>query len=490
MKLVVIGAVILATLGCQSSKKPSSAGSKPLTSKPLTTTTIATTTSMTLSKGLMLGLAQPPTDTCPAIPAYNPPDSKRPRYNLDIDIKADEGLVEGQQVEGEQQVRFVPGQSVDRLVFRLWPNGSRQNQAGAHLEVTEVRLGKGRLGKDSVVVQTELANPTTLVVPLATTLNAGSSIDVYLSWRLTLPGPSKDRLATDGTAIRLGSFFPLLAWEPGVGWALEPPTTRLAEAGTSPVADFTLRVKSPPDLSVLASGIPDGSGTWRAVAVRDIALSVGKFQTVTAVAQAPHLVTVTVGVHEGVTDDPNRYLQRIVSALEDFSRRYGPYPYTTYTMALTPGLTGGIEYPGFTMQGPNSHGRSTPHEVAHQWFYGLVGNNQGRDPWLDESLATWAEARFEGTLPNFMSKTIPTVARGQATQPMSWWDQHGDSYYRGVYVQPSQSLGALGNYDLVDCALRHYVATNAFQIARPANLTAALKTIFPDVASTFPVAEE
>ena len=32
------------------------------------------------------------------------------------------------------------------------------------------------------------------------------------------------------------------------------------------------------------------------------------------------------------------------------------------------------------------------HEVAHQWFYGMVGNSQFRDPWLDEAFATWAEA--------------------------------------------------------------------------------------------------
>ncbi|MDX1521367.1 MAG: M1 family aminopeptidase, partial [Anaerolineae bacterium] len=30
------------------------------------------------------------------------------------------------------------------------------------------------------------------------------------------------------------------------------------------------------------------------------------------------------------------------------------------------------------------------HEVAHQWFYGLVGNDQVDEPWLDEALAQFA----------------------------------------------------------------------------------------------------
>lgn len=35
-----------------------------------------------------------------------------------------------------------------------------------------------------------------------------------------------------------------------------------------------------------------------------------------------------------------------------------------------------------------------PHEVSHQWFFSLVGNNQALEPWLDEAIATYAEALF------------------------------------------------------------------------------------------------
>ena len=36
------------------------------------------------------------------------------------------------------------------------------------------------------------------------------------------------------------------------------------------------------------------------------------------------------------------------------------------------------------------------HEVAHMWFYGMVGNSQFRDPWLDEAFASWAESVVDG----------------------------------------------------------------------------------------------
>ena len=55
-----------------------------------------------------------------------------------------------------------------------------------------------------------------------------------------------------------------------------------------------------------------------------------------------------------------------------------------------------MEYPELVMVVDDP--TSVAHEVAHQWFYGLVGSDQWREPWLDESLATFAQRRLLGTL--------------------------------------------------------------------------------------------
>jgi hypothetical protein len=376
-------------------------------------------------------------------------------------------------VVGTTDVHFTPDLDTDRLVFRLWPNSPRPAQGGGSIETDAVTL-------DGQSVPTSLDDPTTLVVHPASPLVHGKAVDAHVSWTLTLPGPARDRIAREGDAVRLGSFFPILPWEPGYGWQTDPPTGQFAEASTAPVADFDVTVIVPPGLGVLASGVEVGPGHWSAVAMRDFALSVGRFTLASGTAMAPDPVHVTVGVEQGINEAPDRYLAKVVDVLADFGRRFGPYPWPAFTLAITPDVGGGIEYPGHVMESPGTLNVITPHEVGHQWFYALVGNDQGRDPWLDEGLASWAEARYDNSLDEYVSTPMPPGAAGHLGEPMTYWSRQPSIYDDGVYTQGVQALAALGPPDLVDCALRTYVAVFAYRIARPADLASALSATFPN----------
>ncbi|HEX9994282.1 MAG TPA: M1 family aminopeptidase [Acidimicrobiales bacterium] len=411
-------------------------------------------------------------DGCPAVPPPAVPDQQRPSYAVEATVDPEAGTI-----GGTLRARFTPDLPTDRLVFRLWPNGPRPAGAGVVLDVGPVT------SPDLGALASERPDPTTLVVRLPGELAAGQPVEVGLPWNLTVPGPTTDRVSKDGDSLRLGSFLPLLAWEPGVGWATDPPTAGYAEASTAPSADFELQVEVPAGYSVLGTGRAGDGGTWTAEAVRDVGLSVGRFTTATATAAAPDPVTVTVGVADGLADDPEAYAAAAVEALEDFGARYAPYPWPDLSIAVTAGLPGGIEYPATIFHGPETVDH-VAHEVGHQWFYGLVGNDQGRDPWLDEGLATWAQTRVDVPPIDGLPQPVPEDATGHAGDPMTFWEGHLDSYYRGVYVQSALALHELGDDDLVDCALRHYVADRAYGIARPSDLFDALRLVFPDAEAT------
>jgi hypothetical protein len=398
------------------------------------------------------------------------PDPDRPRYRLRIRVRPEQGVV-----TGRLRVAFTPDLATGKLVFRLWPNGPRQMSAGTRLEV-------GRVDSDGRRLDAQLTNPTTLEIDPGPRLMPGETIEVSLPWRLELPGPSFDRISADGTSLRLGSFFPLLAWQPGAGWLRDPPSTSLAETSTSPVADFDVALQLPPGVEVLASGREVSPGRWRARAMRDFALATGRFETATATARAPQSVRVTVGVDEAVDGSPEPYREGVVRALEALARRYGPYPWPSFNLAITPGLAhAGIEYPSFVMQGEETLGVVTNHEVAHQWFYSLVGSNPAREPWLDEGLTTYAQARIDSQVGLFASEPVPAAARNRLGAGMRYWDGHQDVYFQGVYAQGVKALAAVGSPGVIDCGLRRYVSANAYSIADSSDLIRALEAERPGV---------
>jgi aminopeptidase N len=92
--------------------------------------------------------------------------------------------------------------------------------------------------------------------------------------------------------------------------------------------------------------------------------------------------------------------------------------------------------------------RITAHEVSHQWWYGVVGNDQIREPWLDEGLARFNELRYyESYAPRnvawWWDDAIGTNRPiAPVNSPVSAFDTHG-AYLSSVYNQGARFFDAL-----------------------------------------------
>jgi hypothetical protein len=395
-------------------------------------------------------------------------ETDRPVYGATAAVDVAAGTV-----TGSVTVAFTPHIPTDELVFRLWPNSPVLAAGGVFEDVGQVTRS------DGFVLAVDRPDTTTVHVALPAPISGSDRVTVTMPYTLTMAGGTVDRVAHEGDTMRLGSFLPLLAWEPGVGWATDPPTTVHAEAATSPVADYDVALTVPSGYDVLGTGGRGADNHWRASAVRDVGFSIGHFDQLEQDVDGVHI---TVGVDKSLGEDPQRYMSLIADAMHNYQSRLSAYPWPTYTAAVMPGFHGGIEFPTHVMHGEGSTTRSIVHELAHQWFYSLIGNDQGRDPWLDEGLASYVEYVEVGSLSTRKGEPIPSDAAGRAGEPMSFWDHHEASYFEGVYVQGAVAVARLGTVDQVDCALRQYVAHNAFRIARPGDLVTALATVFPDAA--------
>ena len=110
------------------------------------------------------------------------------------------------------------------------------------------------------------------------------------------------------------------------------------------------------------------------------------------------------------TDDQvQRHMEATQAAIRFFGLRFGPYPYRTITVvdpatdAMGNSLGGGMEYPTLITCGTSMfpHGRRkspegvTVHEFGHQYWYGLSGNNEFEESWLDEGINSYSEGRAQ-----------------------------------------------------------------------------------------------
>jgi hypothetical protein len=88
-----------------------------------------------------------------------------------------------------------------------------------------------------------------------------------------------------------------------------------------------------------------------------------------------------------------RATEYLKNAAENFSRRWGSYPYPAAVAVAGP--VGGMEYPGIVFDTYKDTGRDlfwlTAHEIGHTWFPMMVGFDERRDEWMDEGFNTFID---------------------------------------------------------------------------------------------------
>ncbi len=115
--------------------------------------------------------------------------------------------------------------------------------------------------------------------------------------------------------------------------------------------------------------------------------------------------------HEGLAE---RHFAGTAAALRYYGEWYGPYPYGHITI-VDPAFqsdSGGMEYPTLFTGGArwlSPLGSNDPeyvvlHEAGHQWWYGMVANNETERAWLDEGLNEYSDSRVqaEALQPNYL----------------------------------------------------------------------------------------
>jgi len=113
------------------------------------------------------------------------------------------------------------------------------------------------------------------------------------------------------------------------------------------------------------------------------------------------------------TDTKAEQSFEVIKQVLAMNEKYGAYPYGTLTVCEANFVHGGMEYPNLVLIADNLGDFDTyvnviVHELCHQWWYGVVGNNQYAYGFLDEGLTDFNTALFYDAYPayNHSSKEI------------------------------------------------------------------------------------
>ena len=364
---------------------------------------LSTALAVLMVLGLALGFLAPSPTLAQAAP--------RPSYEIDLELDVDAATADVQQVVTYSN---YTGATLASLVFDVTP---------AYYEA--FTLEAARVGEREVK---PTLDGTVLEVPLPAALAPGEATTVTFDFALTIPKPGNLRFGSNQGIIALGNWYPVLAvYRQGaltyggklaVGWDRHQHNTPSQAAnGVEPgdpffteVADYRVNLTLTRPLKVAhtgqaLSGSTDKTLRLSANGVRDFALAMSdRYEAATAKVGGTTITAYYLPEHRA---SGKQYLESARGLMAWANETIGAYPYASFFVAETSSNQPdwvGQEYPGVvfissqTSAGPVGLGSYLDylviHETVHQWFYGLVGNDQIYEPWVDEALTTHLSYRY------------------------------------------------------------------------------------------------
>lgn len=358
------------------------------------------------------------TDTSFARPGFefiSTPFLSRTRYLLALDVDWPNGKINGQ-----ARVLFVnrTPDTLKAILLRLYPNHPVTPATGTPLAHLRMTIRTLTLNGQPVSWTVGDRYQTTLTVPLTTPLPPGGTVQIDTTYTVIYPPPA-DQL--DGLET-----FPMLAVYQDGGWRTDISTKGL-DYIFSETALYAVTLRAPNNVALYAVGhVSTSADTDGQHVIYQIVTGPVRDFVYTLTRNWGNIPTQAgpIAVDVRYKGDPALAQEEATIAAQAmiyYDAHFGPYPYAKLTYLVLGFPSGGIQYPTLlyvdNARDSNYRRFITAHEVAHEWFYGLLGNDPLRHAWLDESMAQISLYLF------YYDTYSPTVADAEWSHILTWSQQ-------------------------------------------------------------------
>jgi hypothetical protein len=340
------------------------------------------------------------------------------------------------------------------------------------LNTIAARLGAMRLGAVTVAGKavTATVDDQTIVVPLGGILGVGASVEVQVAYRSTL---RNTLTGSNWLFTRANGIVDAHRWLPWVSRRVAFDRPNHGDPFVTPVSPHVrVSITSDRPLVYASTGerveVVGLRQTFVASDVRDFVFTAAPdYRTLSATVG-----DTAIRVYYRPGAPAQAMLNAAKNAIAKMEPLVGQYPYPTYRLAQTAGGYG-MEAPGLTWipTGVASANLAylVTHETGHQWFYGIVGNDQANEPFTDEAVT------------DFLARYVLGQRRASrcstARLDLSIYRYSSTCYYEVIYIQGGNFLDDLrkrmGSTAYWN-ALRDYVASNRFKVVATKTLLQTL----------------
>lgn len=321
-------------------------------------------------------------------------------------------------IEAKQQIYYenTTGQTMENLYFHLYPNAFK-NSDTAPFEVKDmaraypngfsegwIEIISIKKGSKKINYKIMGEGDTNLRITPKKPIEPGASIELTMEFKVKLPN-SVGRMGYGENTVNIANWYPILSVFDKNGWNLEP-YHNIGDPFYSDVSEYRVNISIPKQYKLASTGDIVKTNTNKdkktykieAANVRDFAIVLGKnFSINRGNIDDTEVISYTIDEHK-----KEQALNYGMDALQIFNKLFGKYPYKQLSVVACDFFIGGMEYPNLVMIGQSLYESDLDfpleyviaHEIAHQWWYGIVGNDEIKEPWLDEALSEYSTLMY------------------------------------------------------------------------------------------------
>ena len=415
---------------------------------------------------------------------------------------------------GEMTVNYYnnTGEELEFVCFHLYPNAFRENSSQSIVSLANYNRAyyNGKSYGDIIITDCNKEfsfigeDENILKLDLSSTLAPNDIVILKIEFETLLP-EINHRMGVGENTINFGNAVPILCVYENGAFDLNGYNSN-GDPFYSEISDYSVQISFPEKYKIACTGelisesIEDGNKlvSIKADNVRDFVFILSeKFEVLTQ-----DVGNTTVSYYYYDDEKPEESLKTSVLSLQTFNELFGEYPYSTLKVVEASFVHGGMEFPNLVLISDSLFSYETYttviiHEIAHQWWYGLVGNDQYNYGWLDEGLAEFSTALFyeknpeyniireEMTLRNQSNykvfETIYTDVLGsvntnfnRALDEFANEQEYVYTSYVKAYLMHDSLYEYLGEKKYLKC-LKYYFSNNKYKFATPESLIACFE---------------